>query len=144
MVVGTMRVAGCIVVPVGFDFSAVSASFTLHTVTLHKVLANVSTKAVSRAAQDRLRRSIHEVAMQKAKIRGVANPPQNNSLNPETVAMHNLEFSLEHSGTIAGNKNILSTFQNTFQLQSESDILERKFGFVVGDQLTYICTNATV
>lgn len=136
MVAGTMRVAGCILVPVGFDFSAVAAAFTLHTVTLHKVLANVSTDAVFRAAQDRLRRSI-QVAMVKAKVRGVAYPPQNNSLNPETVAMHTLEFSLENSGTIARNKNILSTFQNMFQIQSESDTLQRSFGFFVGDQLTY-------
>jgi len=108
-VVGTMRVAESILVPAGSDFSAVAASFTLHTVTLHKVLANVSTEAVSRVAQDRLRRSI-QVAMMKAKVRGVATPPQNNSLNPEIVTMHTLEFSLENSGTIAVNKNILSTF----------------------------------
>jgi len=75
VVVGTMRVAESILVPVGFDFSAVAASFTLHTVTLHKVLANVSTEAVSRVAQDRLRRSI-QVAMMKAKVRGVATPPK--------------------------------------------------------------------
>ena len=135
MVSGTMRGAGCVLIPPGLDFHA-AAPYNLETVTLEQVLGYVSAGVVEQAWSESLERWV-QVAMVKANIQGVKYPPPRNPPSLPTLNMYTLEFTNDDSGTIAGNRNILSTFQNQFKLHSESSEERRSTGFVVGDQLTY-------
>ena len=135
MLAGTMRGAGCTLIPQGLVIGAGAAAFVLGAVSLGDVLGLVSGVGLEEAWLRRQERAI-QVGMRKANIGGVPYPPQFDPPSPPTLKLHTLQFSEEDSGTIYGNRQILSDFAEMFGLDSGNE-LTRSFAFVIGDQLTY-------
>jgi hypothetical protein len=109
MVEGTMRCAGPMLVPAGLDFKATKSPCSLLSVSMADVLGLVSTVTVLEMAERSQEQTV-QLAMAKfaklANIRGVPFPKRLNPKSVETLKLNTLEFSLENSGTIVGNRNI--------------------------------------